>query len=664
MPLLDATEQKEDPMPTKGEVVTITLSRTESGLGMVFDTSNVVTKLLPGCAAAEHGGVRVGDQLLAVDGVAVQPGDRVGALFPMGVNQFELRLLRRNADEISRDTPATVSSASKPHLSHAERVAARREQSGKFEPGRPAPVFQEVVWNEYCVLFPDGSSAPFQEAVRYTALTGYLRKKRVVRDGCAEFSLAHGESQRGWVRHYFHLTMKQLAWFDEDPQEANERQRGVAGSKDWLLKLREAAKTLKKDYSTGKGVGSALLYTAPCRLFTSRLYRNMFALSYGDGSLLTMQAADGKDAQQWVVAIASCLYFSSAAFEAVLAECQRFFDASNKTVEGKLSPIEALDLVRAMGRQVTYPQVMKAAATVIPNGAGWFGPREFTYLVRNVCEGADPRSELLRAFRLLDTSEGGKDYVHVVELTAVMRAAGVPDEHVLLIMRAAGVGEAADQIPYLRLADTLYPAAATAAKRRRTLQGQEEAETLAAELEAREAWAVQREEIVHAAQCASPGGTLPVLLTLRNSTAGSVPYALQLGMSTPPPAASGSDGAPAMLRFTGSTGSLRPETPRSQEIVRSLSAGHIGPATPRTIADRVGRARRASSQTDKKSRLCSSSSSDSFSSSSMGSGRLSVPLGSPSRVPLPAEDQLADANGTSTPPRAARPELSGHQSRI
>ena len=73
------------------------------------------------------------------------------------------------------------------------------------------------------MLFPDGSSAPFNEEVRYTALTGYLRKKPVVTDGRAEFALLHGESQRGWSRHFCHLSMKQLAWFDEDPQLAMER---------------------------------------------------------------------------------------------------------------------------------------------------------------------------------------------------------------------------------------------------------------------------------------------------------------------------------------------------------------------------------------------------------------------------------------------------------
>ena len=84
-----------------------------------------------------------------------------------------------------------------------------------------------------------------------------------------------------------------------------------------------------------QGVGSALLYAAPCRLFVSRLYRNEFALQFGGNQVLLLQAASGPDAQEWVVAIAACLFFSSASFESVLTECRMFFDAAHKTIEGR-----------------------------------------------------------------------------------------------------------------------------------------------------------------------------------------------------------------------------------------------------------------------------------------------------------------------------------------
>ena len=112
--------------------------------------------------------------------------------------------------------------------------------------------------------------------------------------------------------------------------------------------MREASRSVKASASRGKGVGSALLYAAPCRLYVSRLYPNEFALSYGEGSLLLMQAATGGDAQQWLVSLASCLFFSSAAFEAVLAECAAFFEAAPKTLPDRLSLIEALDALRTM----------------------------------------------------------------------------------------------------------------------------------------------------------------------------------------------------------------------------------------------------------------------------------------------------------------------------
>ena len=132
------------------DVFTISLSRNESGLGLVFDPEFFVTKLHPGCAAERHGGVRIGDRLLAVDGIELLPGDRVGAYFPMHVSTFELRLLRepglqvpaRKSSRSSRNSSRSSSFGQTPlpdgmpppRMNHAQRVANRREQSGKFEP--------------------------------------------------------------------------------------------------------------------------------------------------------------------------------------------------------------------------------------------------------------------------------------------------------------------------------------------------------------------------------------------------------------------------------------------------------------------------------------------------------------------------------------------------
>ena len=371
-------------------------------------------------------------------------------------------------------------------------------------------------------------------------------------------------------------------------------------------------------------MGSALLYAAPCRLYVSRLYRNEFALSFGGNSLLLLQAASGADAQDWVVAIAACLFFSSAAFEAVLAECRRFFDAAHKTIDGRLSPVEALDLVRAMGREVSYSQVISAAREVAPD-SGWFGIREFTYLVRTVCADSDPRSELLRAFRLLDTttsdnasaSEPHSHELHnaaaannpgagssetgclsVADLTATMRSAGVPDEHVLMVIRAAGADLGDDMIPYTRLADALYPAAATAAKRRRD-RSDGSGKELQLEMQAREMWEAQRHEIMLAASLGTQSEQALVAMRAGapgdafSRRSGAAPGAARPLSHTDVQAPASS--VPTLGVRGVSSRDMEQLTPRSKEIIRSMNeaGGMSVPATPRTIADRVLRARRA-----------------------------------------------------------------------
>lgn len=415
--------------------------------------------------------------------------------------------------------------------------------------------------------------------VRYTALTGYLRKKPIVRAGRAEFAISHGESQRDWARHFFHLSMKQLAWFDQDPNLVLERKRIANADASLTAQMKEASRSVKASTSRGKGVGSALLYAAPCRLYVSRLLPNEFALSYGEGSLLVMQAATGADAQQWLVSLASCLFFSSAAFEAVLAECAAFFEAAPKTLAGKLSPIEALDTLRAMSRPCTYTQVIDAAAEVNADG-GWLGVREFTHLVRSVCRDSDPRAELLRAFRVLegrdapdtrdtreaaaaDDLDGAADdldgaaapenpdasaSISVAELKETLEAAGIPNEHVLWMVLGAAGGEpangaaasgatASDCISYARLADALFPAAATAAKRRRSAVQSEEAAALDARLEAqaRNVWERERMRMLVAVQTAGPPAA-NVLVSLRRERAGADSGA-GLGLAGPSAAA-------------------------------------------------------------------------------------------------------------------------------
>ena len=124
---------------------------------------------------------------------------------------------------------------------------------------------------------------------------------------------------------------------------------------------------------------------------------------------------------------------------------------------------------------------------------------------------------------------------------------------------------------------------------------------------------LQREEILLSALTASPGGRpLPILLTLSSSTA--APGATAAPAAPAAPAMAGAGGvaplnmaplnmAPSVPSLSLRSVALAPEaqTPRGQEILRSLTGQQgVLPATPRTIADRVARARRAGLQTASK----------------------------------------------------------------
>lgn len=193
---------------------TVQLSRNERGLGMVFDSNFCVTRLLPGCAAKEQGEIAVGDKLLSVDGIQLKQGDTVSSHFPFGDHSFELTFLRKGAAGQGK----WFHMSGKDFLRHRhERIF--KEPCGKYFAHRPGPVFEEVLWNDYCVLLPDGTSRPFNEDVRIGRLVGYLRKRKVLQDGRVDFALMNGEPNRGWARHFFELTPKKITWFDEDPNK-------------------------------------------------------------------------------------------------------------------------------------------------------------------------------------------------------------------------------------------------------------------------------------------------------------------------------------------------------------------------------------------------------------------------------------------------------------
>mmetsp|Transcript_7194 Transcript_7194/g.15775 ORF Transcript_7194/g.15775 Transcript_7194/m.15775 type:complete len:746 (+) Transcript_7194:167-2404(+) len=588
----------------------VSIARGDRSLGIVFDSLFYITRLLPGCAAKEQGEIAVGDRLLAVDGVTLQPQDNVATFFPFGDRAFELLLLRREA--VAPSQPEHT------RREHHERI--HREPSGKFFSARPGPVFQEIQWNEFCVLLPDGSSKPFNEDVRYTSLTGYLRKRKVMKDGRAEFALMNGEHSRGWHRHFIHLSIQKLAWFDEDPQ-----------------KRISPLGTLKLAFSK-KGVGSTLFYMSRCRIFSSRLHREQLAISFADHSssalssggttkVLLLEAANAQDAYEWIVAVASCIYFSSSAFERLLIDCQRSFQLAPKVSGDKLSIVEALDLLREMGRDATIFEVQDAAAVVCVNDEG-FGPREFAFLFRLACNKADPYRELIRAFEVLDPE---KTYeVTLEDLAQALRKANCSKEHLIYILRSAGLD--GDRINYLKLAERIYPSAAgnARAQEEKTSPDVEDA-AVKAEERARQLWEVRRRQILaekvsgSAETFATDSSSSPLMRPLvtpdahvaasasQGDTAKQVPIPsprYDEGSSSAQGETSGEPQVvPLTLQFNAPSSQANPiqmplqisvpegsaTTPRSQVIQQSITEARklsIGGATPRTIQDRLSRARK------------------------------------------------------------------------
>ena len=243
--------------------------------------------------------------------------------------------------------------------------AAKAEAEAEAEAAamgvRPPPMYREVVWNEYCVLFPDGSHTPFNDEVRYTNLRGYLRKRRVVSDGGTEYALQYGAPRRGWHRHYIYTNLKLLAWFETDPE---------AGKGPTTL---QSVKLALSRHKGSKGLGSVRLGPTDehvqhdCHLYIHRQYPNEFAVRF-DQHLLQLQAATPEDARAWVVTIASCLYFCSTAFAELIEDCGRFFSAVPKSYnDNRLSVMEALDLLRAMGREHATLEQVEASQCQVPS---------------------------------------------------------------------------------------------------------------------------------------------------------------------------------------------------------------------------------------------------------------------------------------------------------
>ena len=212
----------------------------------------------------------------------------------------------------------------------AAKAEAEAEAAAAAKGVRPPPMFREVVWNEYCVLFPDGSHTPFNDEVRFTNLNGYLRKRRVVSAGGTEYALQYGAPRRGWHRHYMYLNINLLGWFEIDPEDP----KGPTALQRMKMKLNYPATWPAR----GKEVGAVHFDSQECHLYVHRQYPNEFAVRF-DQQLLQLQAASEEDARAWIVAIASCLYFCSSAFAELIEDCGRFFGKPTTPTQPQPRPL-------------------------------------------------------------------------------------------------------------------------------------------------------------------------------------------------------------------------------------------------------------------------------------------------------------------------------------
>ena len=77
--IIKFTLQRDD-----GEETLVTLTRGGKSLGLVMDARNAVVELVPDSAAATHGGIQIGDRILAINDFKVAPGENIVSLFPSG----------------------------------------------------------------------------------------------------------------------------------------------------------------------------------------------------------------------------------------------------------------------------------------------------------------------------------------------------------------------------------------------------------------------------------------------------------------------------------------------------------------------------------------------------------------------------------------------------
>ena len=107
----------------EGTEVYVSLRRGGKSLGLVMDARNAIVELVLDSAATLHGGLKVGDRILSINGTQVEPGENIVSLFPQGEAQIDLKLLRVRMEPVrhhrSIDVPFSQQSKSTENVSNA-----------------------------------------------------------------------------------------------------------------------------------------------------------------------------------------------------------------------------------------------------------------------------------------------------------------------------------------------------------------------------------------------------------------------------------------------------------------------------------------------------------------------------------------------------------------
>ena len=116
----------------------VVLQRNELGLGLAVDAHNCITALYEGAAAAEHGGLAVGDRIVAVDGVKLASTEALAPRIPKGKKMVMLTLIGEGGEGFS--SPPQSPDESSDSYSDTESSEQSRASAGQAARAMPTSI--------------------------------------------------------------------------------------------------------------------------------------------------------------------------------------------------------------------------------------------------------------------------------------------------------------------------------------------------------------------------------------------------------------------------------------------------------------------------------------------------------------------------------------------